>query len=307
MTAWFDVNMDRQNFTIAHSGLTFHVTEWGPGKGFPVVMLHGIRGYGETFSGVAQALQPSCRVIAYDQRGRGDSDWDPKRDYYTDTYVADLAAIVDHLGIQQFDLLGHSMGGINAIVYASLHPARVRKLVIEDAGPGAFESSPGAERIRQELANTPDGFSSWEAASTFMRALRPTITEEARQKRLKSMLKATPEGGLTWRYDHAGIAATRLHPNATRLVDLRPHVARIACDTLLLRGDKTDYLQAAMAQAMQALNPRIACQEIAGAGHYIHDDQPEAFNSAVRNFLGSPQTSPASVADLKTQGHPHAE
>ncbi len=298
--------MERRDFTIAHTGLTFHVTEWGPSSGFPVVMLHGIRGFGETFCGVAQALQPHCRVIAYDQRGRGDSDWDPKRDYYTDTYVADLAAIVDHLKLQQFDLLGHSMGGINAIVYASLYPERVRKLVIEDAGPGAFESSPGAQRIRQELATTPDGFSSWEAASTFMRALRPTVTEEARQQRLKSMLKPTPEGVWTWRYDHAGIAATRLHPDATRVVDLRPHVAQIACDTLLLRGDKTDYLQSEMAQAMQALNARIVCREIAGAGHYIHDDQPRAFNQAVCNFLMAPQTSPVTAANLRNQGHPHA-
>ena len=307
MTAWFEVNMERRDFTIAHSGLTFHVTEWGPGTEFPIVMLHGIRGFGETFSGVAQALQPNYRVIAFDQRGRGDSDWDPKRDYYTDTYVADLAAVVDHLGLQQFDLLGHSMGGINAIVYASLYPDRVRKLVIEDAGPGAFESSPGAQRIRQELANTPDGFESWEAASAFMRALRPTITEEACQQRLRSMLKPTPEGRWTWRYDNAGIAATRLQPDAARVVDLRPHVARIACETLLLRGHKTDYLQAEMAQAMQALNPRITCQEIAGAGHYIHDDQPAEFNEAVRNFLTSPQTFPAPVANLKQQGSRHVE
>lgn len=298
--------MERRDFTISHSGLSFHVTEWGPSTGFPVVMLHGIRGYGETFSGVAQALQPSCRVIAYDQRGRGDSDWDPKRDYYTDTYVADLAAVVNHLGLQKFDLLGHSMGGINAIVYASLYPERVRKLVIEDAGPGAFESSPGAQRIRQELANTPDGFASWEAASAFMRALRPTITEEACQQRLKSMLKPTTEGGWTWRYDHGGIATTRLQPDTARVVDLSPHVARIACETLLLRGDKTDYLQAEMAQAMQKLNPNIAFHEIAGAGHYIHDDQPAAFNDAIRNFLGAPQTSPASTANLKNQGPLHA-
>lgn len=277
--------MERRDYTLTHAGLKFHVTEWGPIAAKPVVMMHGIRGYGETFSGVALALQPSYRVIAFDQRGRGQTDWDVDRNYYTDTYVSDLGAIVNALGLKKFDLLGHSMGGINAIVYASQNPDRVSKLVIEDAGPGAFETSPGASRIRQELENTPAWFDSWDTASAFMRNLRPTVTEEARQQRLQSMLKPASEGGYTWRYDHAGIVATRLNPDPNRVVDLRPHVAAIGCETLLVRGSKTDYLQPEMANLMCGLNPRITCKEISDAGHYVHDDQPSAFNTAVCQFL----------------------
>lgn len=278
--------MQRRDHTLSLNGLRFHVTEWGPQDGLPLVTMHGIRGYGETFAGVAQALQPRHRVIAFDQRGRGDTEWDPQRNYYTDAYVADLAALVDALGLQRFDLLGHSMGGINAIVYAAAHPGRVERLVIEDAGPGAFESSPGATRIRKELETTPVGFDTWDAASAFMRALRPTVTEEARQQRLHSMLKALPGGGFTWRYDHAGICATRLNPDPARVVDLRPHVAAIACDTLVVRGGRSDYLQPAMVQEMQALNARLQAIEIPDAGHYIHDDQPALFNEAIVRFLG---------------------
>lgn len=277
--------MERRDYTLLHAGLNFHVTEWGPNTGKPIVMMHGIRGYGETFLAVAEALQPDYRVIAFDQRGRGQTDWDLNRNYYTETYVSDLGAIVDALGLGKFDLLGHSMGGINAIVYASQHPDRVRKLVIEDAGPGAFETSPGAIRIRQELQTTPASFESWNAASAFMRALRPTVTEEARQQRLQSMLKPATGGGYTWRYDHAGIVATRLHPDPIRVVDLRPHVSAITCATLLLRGSKTDYLQPEMANVMCDLNAHITCKEISDAGHYVHDDQPVAFNTAVRQFL----------------------
>lgn len=281
--------MDRRDFTVGHTGLNFHVTEWGSPAASPVVMLHGIRGFGETFAGVAEALQPGFRVITFDQRGRGETDWDPSRNYYTDTYVEDVAAITAALGLARFDLLGHSMGGINAIVFASLHPDRVRRLVIEDAGPGAFESSPGATRIRAELVSTPARFESWELASEFMHGLRPTVTEEARQQRLKSMLKALPDGSFTWRYDHAGIAATRLDPDPARLIDLRSHVEALACETLLLRGSETDYLQTEMAETMCRLNPRIVVHEIPGAGHYVHDDQPERFNRAVRDFLMAPE------------------
>ncbi|CAM3745219.1 Pimeloyl-ACP methyl ester carboxylesterase [Bordetella sputigena] len=277
--------MNRRDYSLKVSGLRFHVAEWGNADGYPIVMLHGIRGYAETFSRLAATLQPGWRVIAFDQRGRGDSDWDPGWNYYVDAYVADLEAITDRLELDRFDLLGHSMGGINAIVFAARHPQRVRRLVIEDAGPGAFEVSAGATRICQELQTTPERFASWDEAAAFMRALRPTVSEAARQQRLASMLKPAADGGFTWRYDHAGIAATRLNPDPARIVDLQPHVQAIACDTLVVRGGRSDYLQPDMVQRMCDLNPHIRAVEIADAGHYIHDDQPARFAEAVGAFL----------------------
>jgi pimeloyl-ACP methyl ester carboxylesterase len=279
------IDMERKDHTLTLSGLNFHLTEWGGAPAWPVVMLHGIRGYAETFAGIAAALQPDFRVIAFDQRGRGESSWDPARNYDTPTYVSDLEAVADALALRRFDLLGHSMGGINAIVYAARHPDRVRRLVIEDAGPGAFEASDGAMRIRKELANTPLRFDSWDAAAAFMRALRPSVSEAARRQRLHSMLKPLPEGGFTWRYDHAGISATRLDPDPARVVDLAAPLQAIACETLVLRGGRSDYLQPPMAERMRALNPRIQTLDIPDAGHYIHDDQPELFAQAVTAFL----------------------
>lgn len=277
--------MERRDYRLAHAGLDFHVTEWGSPQGLPIVMLHGIRGYAETFSGIAASLQPDYRVIAFDQRGRGRTDWDPACNYYTDTYVEDLAAVADALSLARFALLGHSMGGINAIVYAACNPQRVTRLIIEDAGPGAFEDSDGARRIRRELADTPAGFPSWEAATDFMRALRPSVSEQARQQRLNSMLKPAPEGGFTWRYDHAGITRARLQPDPARRVDLGAYVGRIACPTLLVRGGRSDYLQPAMVKRTLDLNPLIQAIEIADAGHYVHDDQPELFADGVCRFL----------------------
>lgn len=279
------MNMRLRSVTT-HDGLRLNVVEWGPADGVPIVMLHGIRGYLQTFERIAAALPLGWRTIAFDQRGRGASDWDPQRNYYTDTYVRDLAAVVDGAGLDSFHLLGHSMGGINAIVYAGAHPQRVSSLVVEDAGPGAFEHSPGAQRIRRELQDTPAGFDDWAAAAAFMRALRPSVTEQARAQRLHAMLKLRGDGGFTWRYDHAGIAATRLAPDPARIVDLMDHVSAIACPTLVLRGGRSDYLQPDMAQAMCDANPRLRWTEIADAGHYIHDDQPQAFHGVLCDFLG---------------------
>lgn len=270
-------------------GLALRVLEWGPATAPPVVMLHGIRGYALTFTGLAAALLPGFRTIAYDQRGRGGSDWDPARRYYTDDYVRDLEAVVQELRLERFDLLGHSMGGIAAYVYAAAHPERVRRLIVEDAGPGASEDSSGATRIRQELLSAPDSFESWEAAAEFMRRLRPSVTEEARQDRLRNMLNQRANGTWTWQYDHAGIAQARLDPDPSRVVDLWPPVAAIASPTLVLRGGRSDYLKRDTAEAMSARNPRIRWREVADAGHYIHDDQPEVVADLVSSFLMAPE------------------
>lgn len=275
----------RRDYALQVQGLTLHVTDWGDPDARPVFMLHGIRGYAETFGAVAEALQPQFRVIAFDQRGRGRSDWDPEWSYYTDTYVADLEGIRAALGLERFDLLGHSMGGITALVYAAAHPTRVNCMVIEDAGPRAFEDSQGAQRIRRELEAEPESFPDLETASVYMRNLRPTVTEAARQNRLLAMLKPLPNGGFTWRHDHAGIAATRLSPDPTRIPDLVSAVRLVQCPTLVLRGGRSDYLQIEMAQDMVRLNPRIQWREIPDAGHYVHDDQPEAFCRVVHEFL----------------------
>ncbi|MEB3096871.1 alpha/beta hydrolase [Achromobacter sp. D10] len=277
--------MQRRDTDIAVNGMSLRLTEWGPGEGRPLFMLHGIRGYAETFAGVAQALQPDFRVLAYDQRGRGASSWDPGRNYYTDAYVDDLAGVADALRVDSFDLLGHSMGGIAAIVFAARYPARVRRLIVEDAGPAAFEGSAGAARIQRELRETPQSFTDLTAARAYLRALRPSVTEAAREERLRHMLKEDGAGGWTWRHDHAGIAATRLNPDPARVVDLWPQVAALACPTLVVRGGRSDYLQAQTAREMAARNPNVEWIEIEGAGHYIHDDCPAVFAQAVGGFL----------------------
>ncbi len=266
-------------------GLSLRVMEWGSPTAAPIVMLHGIRGYARTFASLAQALLPRFRTIAYDQRGRGESDWDPLRRYYNQDYVRDLEAVVEQLGLRRFDLLGHSMGGIAAYVYAAANPDRIRRLVIEDAGPGASADSSGSIRIRQELLSAPASFESWDAAVEFMRRLRPTVTEAARLDRLRNMLKQQVDGTWTWQYDHAGIAEARLNPDLSRQVDLWPHVEAIRSPTLVLRGGRSDYLGRDVAPSMSARNLNIQWREIADAGHYIHDDQPQLFASCVLSFL----------------------
>lgn len=268
-------------------GLRLRYVEWGAPDAPPIVALHGLRSFAYTWEPVALSLADRFRLIALDQRGRGQSDWDPLRRYFTEHYLRDLAALVAHLGLQRFVLLGHSMGGTTAIVHAARHPQQVQALVIEDMGPGASADGAGAERIRRELQATPARFDSWADARAYWRSKRPGVSEEALDARVRHSMREDAQGHIVWRHDAQGIAQARLAATAQQLVDLWPHVDALRMPTLLLRGEASDFLTAATAQAMAACNARIHYAEVPGASHYVHDDQLAGFQAPLHAFLAS--------------------
>ncbi|QKR99597.1 alpha/beta hydrolase [Sphingomonas sp. CL5.1] len=274
---------ERESF-VSSGGLRLRVREWGDRDAPPIVLLHGLRGFSGTWRHLAAAL-PGYRLIAIDQRGRGESDWDPARNYYTDAYVADLEAVVDALGLTRFVLIGHSLGGTNAYVYAARHPERLGALIVEDIAPGSSVSGEGAARIRAEMAALPVDFASWSEARDYWRRIRPTIGAAGLEQRLAESL-CERDGRIGWRYDAAGISATRIDPDPARVVDLWPVVDAITVPTLVIRGAKSDFCPLDTVLEMGRRNPRITAVTVTDASHYVHDDQPEAFEGIVREFLG---------------------
>jgi pimeloyl-ACP methyl ester carboxylesterase len=277
---------------VKSDGLALRYVEWGDPGAPTIVALHGLRSFAYTWEPVAQPLASRFRVVALDQRGRGLSDWDPARSYYTESYVRDLEALVDKLELETFLLLGHSMGGATAFVYASHHPDRLAGLAIEDIGPGSSANSSGAERIRRELVDTPGRFGSWFEATAFWRHQRPDVSEAALQARVLHSMKATDSSEVVWRHDAHGIAEARLNATPAQLVDLWPYVEQVSRPTLLLRGARSDFLSADIAADMCRRNRNIQCEEIPSAGHYVHDDNLGGFAGALHRFLHSPALRP---------------
>jgi len=276
---------EREGFILS-DGLKLRVREWGEPSGRPIVLLHGLRGYSGTWRGFAGALAGGgWRLIALDQRGRGDSDWDPGANYYTDAYLADLVALTDQLGLERFVLLGHSMGGTTAYAYAARNPDRLDALIIEDIAPGSSASGAGAERIKAEMAALPDSFSSWGAARAYWRRTRPSVGDEALEERLVESLRELPDGMVAWRYDAAGISRTRLDPDPARVLDLWPVVDAIRTPAFVIRGEKSDFCRLDTVREMERRNAGFTHTTVRGASHYVHDDAPEVFCALVEGFL----------------------
>ncbi|MEP7004692.1 MAG: alpha/beta hydrolase [Sphingomonas bacterium] len=276
---------EREGFIETRDGLSLRMREWGDRDGDPLVLLHGLRGYSGTWRGLAGALAKGRRLIAIDQRGRGESAWDPARNYYTDAYLADLEALVDQLGLGRFTLLGHSMGGTTAYAYAARHPDRLDALIIEDIAPGSSVSGAGAERIKAEMAALPEDFADWGAARAYWRKARPSVGEEALEQRLAESLAETPDGRVGWRYDAAGISRTRLEPDQTRIVDLWPLVEAIRTPAFVIRGGKSDFCRLDTVLEMERRNPRFTHATVPMASHYVHDDAPDIFHALLEGWL----------------------
>lgn len=270
------------HFFTNRSGLRLHFLRLGRPDGIPVILLHGLRAYAQTWEPLATTLGDRFCCYALDQRGRGLSDWADSSSYQTQCYVSDLEDLVAHLALERFVLVGHSLGGTNALEYARQNPGRLLALVIEDIGPGSSTTGDGAARIRREMSETPLQFVDWNAARVFWRRSRSGLSEAGLASRLAYSMKETAQG-ITWRHDQQGIAEARLSIAPT---DLWPAVRALDCPTLFIRGGRSDFLPLATLAAVKDVNPHIQAVEIADASHYVHDDQGETFNSVVAGYLG---------------------
>jgi pimeloyl-ACP methyl ester carboxylesterase len=126
------------------------------GEGFPLVLVHGYTGSSLDWSGVVGPLAARDRlVVTFDHRGHGDSPNTGDASTYTfDQLVDDMAALLDDLGLERFDLLGHSMGGIVSMRYALAHPERVRSLVLMDTAAGSVVDNAEMMRAGIDMVRT---------------------------------------------------------------------------------------------------------------------------------------------------------
>jgi len=282
----------------ASTGLALHALEWSR-EGVPLVFVHGFGNEAHVWDDLAPAVAPYYRTLALDLRGHGDSDRDPEARYDYDYHVADLEAVIARLGIERFVLVGHSLGGRIAILFAGRHPERVAGLVIVDSAP---ELDPrGTLRIQLDLQRGvgPGGgggepsFASEAEYRELLARNYPAAGREQLQRLARHGLRARDDGRLEPKLDPAwfrgrqGADEAEMRERETRITrELWEALARVPCPTLVIRGAASDVVSADVADRMvEDVLAQGRLVVIPRAGHSVMVDNPDACRDALTAFV----------------------
>ncbi|SDE40031.1 alpha/beta fold hydrolase [Kordiimonas lacus] len=272
-------------------GLKQHYRDYNQaGDNAPVVLcMPGLTRNGRDFEAIAEHLSDRCRVICVEQRGRGQSDWDPNPSRYLPvTYVADMMALLAHLGVDKVIAIGTSLGGLMTIMIQAMHPGKLQAAVINDIGP---EIDPkGIERIKSYVGKgTPP--ETWEAAveavKTANAGVYPAFTEEDWRWYTENLYEDV-DGKLAVMYDPA-ISQNFNSEESQSSPDLWPFFKALhSIPMVVLRGGISDILSAETLERMAREHPDLVPVTVPGIGHVPLMREPEckqAIDELVGRFL----------------------
>lgn len=273
------------------AGVRIHYIDWGPAPGPAFVFLHGGGLNAHTWDVVCDLLRRDFRCLAIDLRGHGDSDWDPRGDYSLEAHLTDLGAVVDALALDQFALVGMSLGGIVALDYTATNPDHVAGLVLVDTGP---TGSRGAGRRRLgEFMEGPREFKTIDELIDRAIRFNPRRSRERLRKTLLKNLRRTPQGTWTWKYDQR-ILRLGQRPELTeeavqqhleeRSRRLWRDVELVSCPTLVVRGGDSDMFLDEDAERTATAFADGRWLRIEGASHTVQSDRPQELAEALRVF-----------------------
>lgn len=256
------------------------------GEGPPLLLMHGLTRNSADFEPLAAHLAGRWRLVVPDQRGRGLSqrDQDPAH-YRPDVYARDMFALLDSLGIGRAGLIGTSLGGLMAMIMASMEPGRVGPVVLNDIGPEL--AGEGLARIGGYVGPS-EPFAGWQAAAARCAVIHgeafPGFGEAEWLAFARRTCREEPDGQVAFAYDPAIAEAFADDPAGGP--DLWPLWEALGeRPVLVLRGALSDLLSRATVGEMgRRHRGPFAYVEVARRGHAPLLDEPEAV-SAMLEFL----------------------
>ena len=292
---------------ITLRGLRHHVLEWGDASMVtpdrpPLLMQHGWMDVAASFQFVVDALPTDRHVLAFDWRGFGLTDAPAADTYWLPDYLGDLDAALDALFFAErpeapIDLLGHSMGGNVAMLYAGLRPQRIRRLInLEGFGMPVTKPSQSPKRIVQWLdeLKQPAVLRDYASLAEVAARLRKTNPLLPPQRAAWLAQHWSRQDASTGRYAILGDPA---HKRGSPTLYQRDEVLEtwqlIEAPVLWVEGDQTDvarwwgtrYTKAEFHTRLDVVK-RVERHTLAPAGHMLHHDQPEALALRLEAFLG---------------------
>jgi pimeloyl-ACP methyl ester carboxylesterase len=260
---------------LVANGLRLRLLDWGGEGRTPLLLLHGFTGHAHAWDTLSIALQPHFHVYALDQRGHGDSD--PADVYNAFVAFDDLSGVIDQLRLSPLVIVGLSMGGRNAMYFASRRPDDVQKLVIVDIGPEI------SKRASQPSSGPPEPetWESIEQAAQYLLRGNPFPGIHYYRWVASTSLRTRPDGKIVWKW-HPSVKERRTNPDFDWWGALRA----IKPPTLVLRGEHSPILDREVAERMERELPAGRFIEIPRAVHTLHEDNPDAVLAALKGFLG---------------------
>ena len=286
--------MERITQVVRANGLDHRVIEWrGPSSSRTVVLLHGFMDAPGTFADVVPALlDVGFRVLAPHQRGFGEGPRASAGGYYHfPDYAFDLADVVDACAPgENIHLVGHSMGGTVATLFAGAFPERIEKLVLLE-GTGPLDNPPGVAPIRMrkwiedvrglaKKAQKP--LKSREEALQRLAQNHSTVPLESLARRVDDLLEEKPTGELVWRFDPLH---RTLSPTPFFVASYNEFAKRIACPVLIVDGGVSGYQPPDELERVKCF-ANVRKTSIASAGHMMHWTCPAEVAALLVDFFG---------------------
>lgn len=245
------------------------------GKGQPLIILHGLFGSSDNWLTQAKMLSNDFHVYVPDQRNHGQSPHSNELDYKL--LADDLHEFIISNSINDPVILGHSMGGKAAMLFAVLHQELLSKLIVADMAPKSYPVRHG--KILEGLKQIPiSDLQSRNEADEQLSAFVPEA--DVRQFLLKN-LQRKPDGGFLWKMNLSSIAK-----NIERMGDAIDGSKKFDKPALFLRGSKSDYIQDEDIPGIKKYFPRAEIVTME-TGHWIQAEKPKEFVEEVIRFIRS--------------------
>lgn len=245
------------------------------GEGFDFVILHGFLGSGDNWKTLGtQFAEAGYRVHLVDQRNHGRSFHNNEFNY--EVMVADLKAYYDEHNIKSSILLGHSMGGKIAMLFASTYSAIVDKLIVADISPRYYPIH--HDQILEGLGKL--NFEELKSRSEADTVLSQYVSDYGTRQFLLKNLYWVEKGKLGLRFN-----LEILTNNVSEVGEALPVLSIFKKATLFLRGDRSEYISINDELIIHRHFPNSRIETISNSGHWLHAENPEDFYKAVMYFI----------------------
>jgi pimeloyl-ACP methyl ester carboxylesterase len=262
--------------------MRFHFLEWGAPDAPPIVLLHGGHQSAHSWDLVSLHLARRYRVLALDQRGHGDSEWARDVSYANHEMSLDAEAFIAALGLERPILMGHSMGGRNAMLLTRRDPSLLRALMIVDVGPEV------SDRGRQVIAGFVRNNEEFDDLEHFVRNVQQYDPYRSREH-----IERTVKYNMLQRADGKFVSKCDSNPRRIGLVRGSGPLENITLEdarafdlpVLLVRGADSRILTADAAERFRDALPRGRLVTVPACGHNVHGQNTKGFIEAIGGFL----------------------